>query len=174
MFKPFFVCNFCIILNDFSRNPLETFHEGSESVRVNDLLRLNLKLKIAVRKMQHTCLKQRRGGGSCTVWVMLKRPHYWFWEGSLSGQNGGLTKLVDFWVQNFFLSKVYHNVSFNYRAFIELQLSTHQSKNPSWLVYSFSRCFSSCAGQVLLAWCEPSPDWYEVYFQLRDDPKHIW
>ena len=62
MFKPFFVCNFCIILNDFSRNHLETFHEGSESVRVNDLLRLNLKLKIAVRKMQHTCLKQRRGG----------------------------------------------------------------------------------------------------------------
>ena len=62
MFKPFFVCNFCIILNDFSRNPLETFHEGSECMRVNDLLRLNLKLKIAVRKMQHTCLKQRRGG----------------------------------------------------------------------------------------------------------------
>ena len=58
MFKPFFVCNFCIILNDFSRNPLETFHEGSESVRVNDLLRLNLKLKIADKKMQHKCLKK--------------------------------------------------------------------------------------------------------------------
>ena len=63
MFKPFFVCNFCIILNDFSRNPLETFHEGSESVRVNDLLRLNLKLKIADKKMQNKCLKKEVGGG---------------------------------------------------------------------------------------------------------------
>ena len=59
MFKPFFVCNFCIILNNFSRNPLETFHGDSESVRVDDLLRLILKLRIAVKR----CNYNKEGGG---------------------------------------------------------------------------------------------------------------
>ena len=69
-------------------------------------------------------LQQRRGGGSTTVWTMLKRPHYWYGEGSLSGQDEEFTRLVDFLVQTFFLSKVYHKeVSFKYRAFIELLTS---------------------------------------------------
>ena len=118
--QTFFVSNFCIILNNFSRNPLETFHGDSESVRVDDLLRLILKLRIAVKR----CNYNKEGGGSTTVWTMLKRPQYWYGEGSLSGQDEEFTRLVDFLVQTFFLSKVYHKeVSFKYRAFIELLTS---------------------------------------------------